>query len=76
MAATNRQSTTAAESAGEMCQPANQRISPLIPAPWERVRAQLEAVFAHVDTILIWRRQRSHARFDFGFAPADVSQRS
>lgn len=37
--------------------PPNQQSSPLIPAPWERVRAQLEAVAAHVDTILIYQYQ-------------------
>lgn len=37
--------------------PPNQQSSPLIPAPWERVRAQLEAVSPHVDTILIYQYQ-------------------
>jgi hypothetical protein len=37
--------------------PANQQTSPLIPAPWERVRAQLEAVSPRVDTILIYQYQ-------------------
>jgi hypothetical protein len=37
--------------------PPNQQTSPLIPAPWERVRAQLEAVSPHVDRILIYQYQ-------------------
>jgi hypothetical protein len=35
----------------------NQQTSPLVPAPWERVRAQLEAVSAHVNTVLIYQYQ-------------------
>ena len=37
--------------------PPNKQTSPLIPAPWERVRAQIEAVSPHVDTILIYQYQ-------------------
>jgi hypothetical protein len=37
--------------------PANEPSSPLIPAPFERVRAQLEAVSPHVDKILIYQYQ-------------------
>jgi hypothetical protein len=37
--------------------PANRQSSPLIPAPWERVQAQLEAVSSSVDNILIYQYQ-------------------
>jgi hypothetical protein len=37
--------------------PANQQSSPLIPAPWERMRAQIEAVSPHADRILIYQYQ-------------------
>lgn len=37
--------------------PPNKQTSPLIPAPWERVRGQLEAVSPHVDAILIYQYQ-------------------
>ncbi len=35
----------------------NRRTSALIPAPWDRVRSQLEAVSPHVDKILIYQYQ-------------------
>lgn len=37
--------------------PPNAQDSPLIPAPWERVRAQLEAVSPCVDVVLIYQYQ-------------------
>ena len=37
--------------------PPNKQESALIPAPWERVRQQIEAVSAHVDEILIYQYQ-------------------
>lgn len=37
--------------------PANKQTSPLIPAPFERVRAQLEAVSPYVDKVLIYQYQ-------------------
>jgi hypothetical protein len=37
--------------------PANKQTSPLIPAPFDRVRAQLEAVSPFVDKVLIYQFQ-------------------
>jgi len=37
--------------------PPNRQATPLIPAPWDRVRAQLEAVSPYTDTILIYQYQ-------------------